>query len=193
LRLVLSLRYGAHAVASAWATRTEDGRRSHRRLNDKVLLTRGARQLSPAHRVATPSRGIVPLALHSKVGERGGWGVQPFGAIKVFKCAHCSTEIVGRNLQKVASAGHPYILTSFWPFMCVRTAGLFLFAFIGSYVVWSSEIYDLRLVCPLNIDRKPCWRGVLNAVDPSRAFHSLEGPENICVCTKLMPVRKRSL
>jgi len=134
----------------------------------------------------------VPLALHSKVGERGGWRVPPFGAIKVFKCAHCSTEIVGRFLQKVASAGYPDILTSFWPFTCVRTAGLFLFAFIGSYVVWSSEIYDLRLVCPLNIDRKPCWRGVLNPVDPSRGFHSLQGPENICVCTKLMPVRKRS-
>ena len=94
----------------------------------------------------------------------------PFGASRVFKCAHCGTDVVWRNLQMVASAGHPDILTSFWPVACGQTAGLFLFAFIGSCIVGSSEIYELRLVCPLNIDRKPCWRRTLNAADPSGGF-----------------------
>jgi len=57
LRLILSLRYGAHAVASAWATRTEDGRRACRRLNDKVLLPQRMRRGEHAsYRPHTESR-----------------------------------------------------------------------------------------------------------------------------------------
>jgi len=88
----------------------------------------------------------------------------------VFKCAHCSTEIVWRNLQMVTSVGHPDILTSFWPVAGGRTAGLFLFAFIGSCLVGSSEIYDTRLMCPLDIVNKPSWRRMLNAADHSGGF-----------------------
>jgi len=97
----------------------------------------------------------------------------------VFKCAHCNTEIVWRNLQKVASVGYPDILTPFWPVACGWNAVLFLFAFIGTCVVGSSEIYDVRLVCSLNMNKKPGWRRVLHVTDHSGGFTSLRGPANI--------------
>jgi len=136
---------------------------------------RRARQLSPARRVATSSHVVVSMVSRQFEGGRERsvtcdtfWREQV-----VFKCAYRSTEIVWRNLQNVASVGHPDILTSFWPVACGWTAGLFLFAFIGTCIVGSCEIYNVRLACSLNMNKKPSWRRVLHVADPSGGFDSL--------------------
>jgi len=138
--------------------------RPHTKSRHRVLWLRRCWQ-----QIAT----IVPLVLDSKAreGEEGDvWHLEErAGRVQMRSLQHqdCVEKFPDGRVGR-----HPDILTYFWPVACGLTAGIFLLAFIGTCIVGSSGIYDVRLACSLNMNKKPSWRRLLHAAYPSGGFDS---------------------